>query len=825
MFNAENAVDITLRPSPFPIPRSKAKEMWEQMKANYGVESKSMDAVMEMFGLEEGKIRLVEIAFKITLARINKGAIPLPEELTIIFRGNPGLGKATIAKHYVEFLYDFEVNKRPPNQLAVRMLPLPNLTSASFSEYQGSACVIVNGPPKSFAEIQKRSRNCFKDPRFTVNLQDFTEYELYHFFVKELSSRFEGRIACEGFSINGVPTKALIKRVAKGRGTPTFKNRHSIEDLVQDIISRQNVRLLVEGNNREYAKYRVLTQEDLLGPNPSQSLKDHTAWKKLEAMIGLRSVKTAVKSLMLQLKWNYNRELAELPPVKTSLNRVFLGNPGTGKTTVAKLYAKILADAGVLSSSEVVIKIPANFIGAYIGQSEANTMKILEEARGKVLVIDEAYMLGNTGSHDKVDSFRAAVIDTLVGQVQGDVNEDRCVILLGYRKEMEEMFRNNNPGLARRFPMSSAFEFEDYTEDELRKILELKLSQDGLKASDDAKNVAMEVLNRVRNSATFGNAGEVDILLTQAKERQHSRLVHLEYPTEEALRTLEPSDMDENFDRIDHAGADIRELFSGMVGSESLVERLEGYQKIVKNAKAIGIGDPKDFIPFNFIFRGPPGTGKTTTARKMGKVFHDLGFLATTEIVECSASDLIGKYIGQTAPKTRAVFEKGLGKVLFIDEAYQLVSDHKYSYTSEAVGEMVALLTQERYHNKIVVILAGYDGDMNKLLAANPGLSSRFPQAIDFKNLAPQDCRELLLNSLKPRQVFEETVTSRQDRIDRLFVQLAELPSWGNARDVKTLAKSVMSTALIKGAIDADSVVQEMKEMLLERRKRAQYPG
>lgn len=269
MFNAENVVDITLRPSPFPMPRSKAKEMWEQMKATYGVESKSMDAVMEMFGLEEGKIRLVEIAFKITLARINKGAIPLPEELTIIFRGNPGLGKATIAKHYAEFLYDFEATKRLPSQLAVRMLPLPNLVSASFIEYQGSACVIVNGPPKSFGEIQKKSRNCLKDPRFTVNLQDFTEYELYHFFVKELSRRFEGRIACDGFSINGVPTKALIKRVAKGRGTPTFRNRHSIEDIVQDIVSRQNVRLLREGSNREYAQYRILTQEDLLGPNPS----------------------------------------------------------------------------------------------------------------------------------------------------------------------------------------------------------------------------------------------------------------------------------------------------------------------------------------------------------------------------------------------------------------------------------------------------------------------------------------------------------------------------------------------------------------------------
>ncbi|KAI1086506.1 P-loop containing nucleoside triphosphate hydrolase protein [Rostrohypoxylon terebratum] len=279
--------------------------------------------------------------------------------------------------------------------------------------------------------------------------------------------------------------------------------------------------------------------------------------------------------------------------------------------------------------------------------------------------------------------------------------------------------------------------------------------------------------------------------------------------------------MEENFDRANHAVTDIGALFSGMVGFESLMKRLEGYQRIAKNAKAIDIGGPEDFIPFNFIFRGPQGTGKSITARKIVKVFYDLELIATAEVIECSASDLIRGYVSQTAPKTRKVFEKGLGNVLFIDEAYLLVDYHRTSYAAEVVGEMVAILTQEKYHNKIIIILAGYVNGMNKLLPGNPGLSSRFPETIEFENLPSQDYRELLLNSLKPRHLFEQEIP-RQDMIGRLFEKLVKLPSWGNARDVKALAKNIMSTALIKGAADDNLTVQEMKKMLSERWKRAQ---
>ena len=154
-----------------------------------------------------------------------------------------------------------------------------------------------------------------------------------------------------------------------------------------------------------------------------------------------------------------------MPTAEVSLNRIFLGNPGTGKTTVARLYGQILKSLGLLSVGEVVLATPSDLIGSALGQSEEKTNALLDKSQGCVLVIDEAYGLDptNSGSFASVggpaggggggDPFKTAVIDTLVSRVQGDAGADRCVLLLGYRKEMERFIRRGNPGLARRFQL------------------------------------------------------------------------------------------------------------------------------------------------------------------------------------------------------------------------------------------------------------------------------------------------------------------------------------------------------------------------------------
>ena len=256
----------------------------------------------------------------------------------------------------------------------------------------------------------------------------------------------------------------------------------------------------------------------------------------------------------------------------------------------------------------VVTKNPADFVGSVLGESEKNTKGVLASTVGKVLVIDEAYGLYGGGKGDgggsQADPYKIAVIDTIVAEVQSTPGEDRCILLLGYKDQMEDMFQKVNPGLSRRFPLDSAFVFEDFTDDELRQILDLKLKQQGFEATDQGKKVALEVLRRARNRPHFGNAGEVDILLDGAKVRHQTRLSGGKKPKNAA--TLEARDFDENFDRGECAETNIRMLFEGVVGCDDIVAQLEGYQEITRSMKKLNM-EPREQIPFNFLFRGPPG--------------------------------------------------------------------------------------------------------------------------------------------------------------------------------------------------------------------------
>lgn len=213
----------------------------------------------------------------------------------------------------------------------------------------------------------------------------------------------------------------------------------------------------------------------------------------------------------------------------------------------------------------------------------------------------------------------------------------------------------------------------------------------------------------------------------------------------------------------------------------------------------------------------------------MGQVFYDLGFLADVEVVECSASDLIGSYVGHTGPKTRAVLEKALGKVLFVDEAYRLGEG---SFATEAINELTDQLTKPMFTDKLIVILAGYDKGINRLITVNPGLSSRFPEEIIFKNMSPQQCLEVLERTITQQKIQTPPLTDPRsqlhDKMVGLLKNLSALPSWGNARDIKNLAKimigSVFTTMTAVSntlAISETAILHHTEAMLRERRDRS----
>jgi hypothetical protein len=261
------------------------------------------------------------------------------------------------------------------------------------------------------------------------------------------------------------------------------------------------------------------------------------------------------------------------------------------------------------SSFKVVVKNPSDFVGSVIGQSEANTKAILATTLGKVLIIDEAYMLypdSGSGSGSGTDIYKTAVIDTIVAEVQNVPGDDRCVLLLGYEPQMKTMFQNVNPGLTRRFQTSDAFRFEDFSDSELQRILQLKLKKQDLSATPQAISTAIDVLSRLRNGLNFGNGGDVENLLSKAKANYQARQSALSASQRSIDFLFEPEDFDVDYNRSSGAETNLQALFTGVIGCEDIIKKLDGFLKVAKGMRAQGL-DPRGQIPMNFIFKGPPG--------------------------------------------------------------------------------------------------------------------------------------------------------------------------------------------------------------------------
>lgn len=614
-------------------PVSQAAADWQYLKSHEEASSAALDALFALIGLESVKEHFMSLKALVD-TRLRQGLPLNTDRLGAVLLGNPGTGKTTVARLYGAFLAEVgavpgagfvettgaklaadgvKATEKAVSDLlakgggvffideAYQLTSGNNPGGAAVLDYLLAEVENLNGKIVFVLAGYRKNMESFfaHNPglpsRFPVQMRfdDYSDEELRMILEANIARRFKGKMKVEDGPA-GLYCRIVARRVGRGRGREGFGNARAVENALDVIGRRQTRRLTRERRAAAQDKSKpvpddlFMTKEDLIGPEPAAALESCAAWKKLQALVGLELVKKSVAALVDTVQQNYQQELNEMPLIEYSLNKVFLGNPGTGKTTVAKLYGTILNHIGLLSRDEVVIKNPADFVGAVIGASEQNTKAILESTAGKVLVIDEAYGLyaggNNHGSKNAADQFRVAVIDTIVAEVQSVPGEDRCVLLCGYRDVMEAMFDNVNPGLARRFPLASAFEFEDFTPAQLRSILDLKLSQQGFRATGQAVDVALEMLERARNRPKFGNAGEIDILLDRAKLRQRQRLSSTassavakslrklqKQQGGSGLLLLEASDFDPDWDRAKRAATNIRALFAGTVGTEAIV--------------------------------------------------------------------------------------------------------------------------------------------------------------------------------------------------------------------------------------------------------------
>lgn len=299
--------------------------------------------------------------------------------------------------------------------------------------------------------------------------------------------------------------------------------------------------------NQEHTKKFVETKE--MTSKDSRYKKEENApsdscQEKLKSLIGLNSVKEEVTSLTNFIKLNQKRLEQGLPVTKISFHCVFTGNPGTGKTTVARLLAGIFKELGVLQKGQLVETDRAGLVAEYIGQTAVKTNKIIDSALDGVLFIDEAYTLAQGGAQD----YGHEAIATLLKRME-DHRDRLVVILAGYENEMKT-FIDSNPGLKSRF--NRYINFPDYSAEELMDIFEIYLQKQQYELSLDAKEFAKMFLSHVfsQKQIDFGNARFIRNLFEKTIEQQANRLAETREYDKKILKVIEKEDIEKSIKRM-----------------------------------------------------------------------------------------------------------------------------------------------------------------------------------------------------------------------------------------------------------------------------------
>ncbi|SFK29312.1 AAA+-type ATPase, SpoVK/Ycf46/Vps4 family [Halobacillus dabanensis] len=582
-----------------------------------------------------------------------------------------------------------------------------------------------------------------------------------------------------------------------------------LEDAISSIENRR-IRIPVKEINDRTR--RLSDNQDEIYKRLPTFLTDQSFQNPLEAfdhMVGLKDVKTYIRHYYHFLRYQQQRKSYGFSMVdEPGLHMIITGNPGTGKTTIARLLANIYHELGILDTKEVVEVNRSHLVGSYVGQSEENTMNYVKQAIGGVLFIDEAYSLkreGQTGN-----DYGQAVIDTLVSAMTSkDYGGKFAVILAGYPEEMRQ-FLWSNPGLRSRFPEQNHIELPDYQMEELLTIAEQTAMDNDFFFTRPALKEFASLIDKERVDESFGNARTVKNLVLktvfqkgaqEAERDKHHWLDHMRISTQDLdWENISDDEVQSPMERLD-------ELI-GLTNVKEEVRKLSSFVQAQQKRKETGY--PVVPIQLHSVFSGNPGTGKTTVADIYADVLKECGLLKRGHTVVVSRSDLVAGYVGQTAIKTKKKIREALGGVLFIDEAYSLYKGGRDDFGKEAIETLVDEMT--KHNENLVVILAGYQREMEQLVESNPGLSSRFKKYFHFPDYTEDELIEMThYQAMQYGYHFNEWAESF------LLEKYRNHKTRGNGRFINNLVNEAIQFQAIRIMSDEAGDMNELKLEDLEK--------
>lgn len=761
----------------------------------------------QIVGIDRVKQYILQLEdnLKIQQLRESKGFAKTDISMHMVFTGNPGTGKTTIARIVAKYLKAIGV---------LSTGQLREVTRADLvGEYVGQTARLTNDVIKSALGgvlFIDEAYALFRDEHDTFGMEaidtivkgmeDYRdelvvilagysdEMEMFLNANPGLKSRFPNIVHFEdytpeemweiakiiskqkGYKIANNCKEPLIKRFEKRqiKGKNDSGNGRLVRNIIEAAILHQSQRLMKQTD----APFDLLIDEDF-------NFEDHSSFDleaSLSQIVGLENVKDFVRTQQNLLIAQKKREKAGLTVDTTqSLHMVFSGNPGTGKTTIARIMANMFKDMGLLKSGHLVEVDSGGLTGQYAGHTAKKTEEVFRSALGGVLFIDEAYALASNTS-----SYGTEAINTLVKLIE-DFREDIVVILAGYEQEMKD-FLKTNTGLESRFPLR--IHFPDYTAHELLEIAQLMISSKGFTLTDESKTVLREQLELMHKQASdhSGNGRMVRNYIEEITRNQSARIAMNDVAVED-LNVILPQDINPT-ERV-LKNFDLETELAGMIGLDEVkdyIRSLHARLRIQSERKKLGL--PVDETQtLHMIFTGNPGTGKTMMARIVANVLYNLGMIQTNKLIETDRAGLVAGYVGQTAIKTQKIITEALDGVLFIDEAYALAQGGANDFGKEAIDTLVKMMDDHR--DRLVVILAGYSKDMEQFLLLNPGLQSRFPNIIEFADYGPQALMEIAKKFYHDHG-FKLTEDAKE-KLAEVLIHASQQANFGNGRFVRNV--------------------------------------